>query len=280
VYRWFLTRATPVRDDSGRITAWYGTSSDITDRKEAEESAREAIEQSMALKDQFLGLVSHELRTPITTILGNSLLLLRRNGNLAADSQKQALRDVSSEAERLQRIIENLLLLTRVDVAEHVETEPVRLHPLIAQAVEVFTRRNTRRAISVTTEGDIPIVLGHSDFLALVIDNLITNADKYSQPDAPIEIIVRSNAGEAVEVCVRDRGIGLDEEDVEQVFSPFYRSPRARNQAKGIGLGLAVCKRVMEAQGGSIRAVSRPEGGSDFIFTLTPYRTAEESDDA
>jgi PAS domain S-box-containing protein len=277
-YRWFLTRATPVRDESGRITAWYGTSSDITERKLAEDAAREAIEQSMALKDQFLGLVSHELRTPITTILGNALLLLRRNGNLAEDSKKQALRDVATEAERLQRIIENLLLLTRVDVAEQVETEPLRLQPLIAQAVEVFQRRNTRREISVTSDQDVPIVVGQAAFLALVLDNLITNADKYSAPDAPIEIVVRAGADD-VEVAVRDHGIGLDEDDVDKVFSPFYRSSRGRNQAKGIGLGLAVCKRVMEAQGGSIHVVNRPEGGCDFIFTLRPYRTAGEHED-
>jgi two-component system sensor histidine kinase KdpD len=104
-----------------------------------------------------------------------------------------------------------------------------------------------------------------------VLENLITNADKYSPPEAPIEISVHPS-GEDVAVCVRDYGIGIDDAETEQVFTPFYRSARAKAQAKGIGLGLAVCRRVMEAQGGSIRAAARPEGGSDFVFSIKRYR--------
>jgi len=258
----------PIRSRTGEIIGASKIARDISEQKAAEE----ALLKSMAVKDEFLGLVSHELRTPITTILGNTLLLLRRSGKLPEETKTQALRDVAGEAERLQRVIENLLLLTRVDVAEHVEVEPLRLQPLITQAIEVFHRRNPRRSVSVTSEGDIPIVLGQPAFITLVLDNLISNADKYSPPDNPIEINVHLNGRRTVEVCVRDYGIGLDEEEAEQVFTAFYRSPRAEAQAKGIGLGLAVCKRVMEAQGGTIRAVARPQGGCDFIFSVKRYR--------
>jgi len=260
----------PIRDRSGKIVGASKIARDISDVKRAEE----ALLKSMAVKDEFLGLVSHELRTPITTILGNALLLLRRDGKVPEESKKQALRDVAGAAERLQGIIENLLLLTRVDVAEHVEIEPVRLQPLIAQAIDVFQRRNPRRSVSVTSKGDIPIILGQPAFIALVLENLISNADKYSPAENPIEITVHRNGPRNVEVCVRDYGIGLDEDEAEQVFTPFYRSPRAEAQAKGIGLGLAVCRRVMEAQGGTIRAVTRPEGGCDFIFTVKRYRSS------
>jgi PAS domain S-box-containing protein len=257
----------PIRDRSGKIVGASKIALDISEVKRAEE----ALLKSMAVKDEFLGLVSHELRTPITTILGNTLVLLRREGKVPEESKKQALQDVAGAAERLQGVIENLLLLTRVDGAEHVGIEPLRLQPLIAQVIDVFQRRNPRRSVHVTADGDIPIIVGQPTFITLVLDNLISNADKYSPPEDPIEINVYRNGRRNVEVCVRDYGIGLDEGEAEQVFTPFYRSPRAEAQAKGLGLGLAVCKRVMEAQGGSIRAVTRPEGGCDFIFSVKRY---------
>jgi K+-sensing histidine kinase KdpD len=101
----------------------------------------------------------------------------------------------------------------------------------------------------------------------LVFDNLLSNADKYSPREEPIEIRIRP-VGDGVGVRVRDSGIGMDPGVEEDVFAPFYRAEEAKAQAKGLGLGLAVCKRVMEAQGGTIRAVVRSEGGCDFVFTL------------
>ncbi|HEV8574525.1 MAG TPA: PAS domain S-box protein [Dehalococcoidia bacterium] len=258
----------PIKDSSGKIVGASKIAHDISEQKRAEE----ALLKSMAVKDEFLGLVSHELRTPITTILGNALLLHRRGDKLPDDTKKQALGDVVNEAERLQRIIENLLLLTRVDVAEHLDSDPLRLHPLIIQAVDAVQRRNPRRTIDVSSDGEVPIVRGQPALLGLVLDNLITNADKYSPIEVPIEIRVYANGQDEVEVCVRDYGIGLDDSEIEQIFTPFYRSQSAKSQAKGIGLGLAVCKRVMEAQDGTIRAIARAEGGCDFIFSIPRYR--------
>jgi PAS domain S-box-containing protein len=255
---------------------------DLMERAQAEQALREneeclreerdKLERSLSVKDEFLGLVSHELRTPITTILGNALLLQRRADKLPDDSKKQALGDVVDEAERLQRIIENLLLLSRVGVDEHVDAEPLRLRPIISKAVETLQRRNPRRVVEVTCDAEVPIVRGQPEFLSLVVDNLVTNADKYSPIEAPIQILVHPNGSDDVEVCVRDYGIGLEDSDIEQVFTPFFRSTRAKSQAKGLGLGLAVCKRVLDAQDGSIRAIARPEGGSDFIFSVKRYK--------
>ena len=259
---WVSKSISAVRGPGGELETAVAIVTDVTDRHRAEE----AIIQSMAAKDQFLGLVSHELRTPIATILGNALLLLRCGDTLDRAEKDQALTDVADEAAKLQRIIENLLLLTRLEAGQQLETEPLRLPMLVAQSVASFQRRNTTRPITVTGEDGLPIALGQPTVLALVMDNLLGNADKYSAPGAPIEVRMRRR-GRRVEVRVRDYGIGLDAKEVEEIFTPFYRSPRARSQAKGIGLGLAVCKRVIEAQGGSIRALPR-EDGCDFVFTL------------
>ncbi|MEX1194029.1 MAG: PAS domain-containing sensor histidine kinase [Dehalococcoidia bacterium] len=239
---------------------------DLRDATE-EKKAEEAIKHSMAIKDQFLSLVSHELRTPISTIVGNALLILRRGGTLPQDDRDQALLDVANESQKLQRIIENLLLLARMDADEPLDSEPIRLGQLITQAVASFQRRHPRR-VNVSAEGDVPIVLGQNTMLSLVIDNLLSNAAKYSPTEAPIDITVRSDGGDDVKVIVSDCGIGLEPEEAENIFTPFYRSPKAKTQAKGIGLGLAVCKRIVEAHGGQIRADSRPEGGCDFMFSL------------
>jgi len=259
----------PVKDETGCIIGASKIARDITVQKRAEE----ALHKSIAVKDEFLSLVSHELKTPIATILGNALVLLRRGDTLPAADKEQALRDVADEADKLQRIIENLLLLTRLDAGQELDTEPVRVPALVAQAIAGFQHRNVKRPISMLEEGGVPIALGQPAMLLLVIENMISNADKYSPSGAPIECVVRENSEGEIDVSVRDYGIGLDTAEAEELFTPFYRSPKARAKAKGMGLGLAVCKRLVEAQGGRIWACARPEGGCDFTFTL---RRAEE----
>lgn len=244
-----------------------GSVIDLRDATE-EKRAAEAIRQSMSLKDQFLGLVSHELRTPIATIVGNSILLLRRSDALKQENKEQALADIAGESQKLQRIIENLLLITRMEAGKPLEAEPVRLPIAVNEAVTAFQRRSPKRTVSITTDGDVPIALGNAAILPLVFDNLITNADKYSPLESPIEIRIYAGDEDDVRVCVRDYGIGVDCSETEDVFQPFYRSQRARTHAAGLGLGLAVCRRVIEAQGGRILAVARPEGGCDFIVSL------------
>jgi len=110
--------------------------------------------------------------------------------------------------------------------------------------------------------------MGEPVLLAQTVDNLLTNAHKYSPADQPIEIIARATEDSGVAVRIRDHGDGLPEEALERIFDAFYRAPGARNKANGMGLGLAVCRRVMEAQGGKVWAETRPEGGCDFIFTV------------
>jgi signal transduction histidine kinase len=178
------------------------------------------------------------------------------------------LQDIVTEADRLHRVIENLLLLVRVEAGQKLEVEPVEMPRLVDEAIEGFYRRHTGREVQVFDAGDAPIALGEATLITLLVDNLISNANKYSPEGAPIEVHLRRNEDGEAEVRVRDYGIGLDEVDVETLFVPFYRSLKAKNQAKGVGLGLAVCKRVVEAQDGRIWAESRTGGGSDFIFTL------------
>lgn len=253
----------PIRDHTGRIVGASKIARDITDRKRIEAALRESI----ALKNQFLSLVSHELRTPISIIVGNGHLLQKRGETLAPEDRAQALSDLTFEAERLQRIIENLLILTRAEAQEDFQLEFLKLERLTSQVVASFRRRNPGREVVLQAQGPLPTVVGESTITTMVLENLLSNADKYSPADRPIEVSLRA-CHDCVEVHVLDRGFGLTDEDLDSIFDPFYRSSEARERAAGMGLGLAVCRKVIEVQGGAIAGRPRPGGGADFSFTL------------
>jgi two-component system sensor histidine kinase KdpD len=246
------------------------TWTDITARKRAEEELKEAA----ALKDQFLSLVSHELRTPISTVISNGALLLRRGQMLQESDRQQALSDIVSEGRRLQSIIENLLLLTRIE-SSGPELRPISLQDVIAGQVEAFARRSPGRQINVLDEGDRDMINGQETLIAMLVENLISNADKYSPPASPIEVLLRTSDEHEAEVHVRDTGIGVSETELPNLFTPFYRTTTARKYARGMGLGLAVCKRIVEAHGGRIWVTRRPEGGSDFAFSMPLSETRD-----
>lgn len=150
----FMPLPSPLFDDEGNLAGAVNVLVDLTGRKKAEAEA-------LAIKDQFLGLVSHELRTPIATIVGNALLLQRHADRLPDESKEQALQDIADEAGRLQGIIENLLLLTRMESGEYLEGEPYRMTAVVNKAVRAFQRRMPARTITVTADGDPPIISGH-----------------------------------------------------------------------------------------------------------------------
>ncbi len=257
----------PVKDRRGRIIGASKIARDITVQREAEE----ALRRTLTLKDQFLGLVSHELRTPISTIVGNAQLLRRRIDRLPEDLRNQALEDIASEGERLQRIIENLLEMTRLEAADELTQEPIDVVSLAVETVDASRKRARHREITLDVEGDIPRVGADRTLVALVLQNLITNANKYSPAATTIDVVVRQTEDGDVEVAVLDRGSGIPPDEVEQIFEPFYRSSVTKAIAPGMGLGLAVARKVLEAQGGSIRVEPRPGGGSVFAFRLPPF---------
>ncbi len=264
VYRWVLDHAAPITNADGSFDGYLSSLLDVTDRHEAWDRLREAA----ALRDQFVSLVSHELRTPIATVLGNALLLQRHDSRLTEADRRQALADVVTEADRLREIIENLLLLTRLDATAAVEGQPFAGGPVIRAEIARFKRLRPERKVVFHADPNAPPMFGQEALVALVIWNLLGNADKYSAPQHPITIRLGHNHTGVAEVRVMDRGIGIDGADRYRVFEAYFRTDGGRNQGKGMGLGLAVCKRAIEAQGGAIGVRPRRGGGSDFSFSL------------
>jgi len=227
----------------------------------------QALIESGKAKDELLGMVSHELRTPLTVILGNASYLQRHWEHADAESRASSLREIEVEGDRLQRVVENMLALSRIERGVVVEPEPVLLRHVVEAVVDRHHSHYPGSKVDVRTRGDIPPVLGVEAYLDQVLQNLLTNAVKYDRSGAPIEVEVAPGEG-TVEVSVMDRGPGIPPERAGAVFEPFVRLDATAGSSEGAGLGLPVCRRLMQAQGGDISVRPREGGGSCFTFTL------------
>ena len=271
----FVPYPTPLRDGRGELIGAVNVLIDVTDRRTAEDAliaSAEALRGSNAVKDEFLGLVSHELRTPVTTIFGNAQILRDRGDAVPVADRDSMVNDIAEDSERLLSIIENLLLLTRLGSGTTPDVEPQVLNHVLRKSVDSFGRRHEGRRVTYLGVARQLIVEADRTNIELVVENLLTNADKYSPAGADIDVVLQSKGDEA-QILVLDRGIGLCEDDAATLFAPFYRSEKAKKQANGIGVGLAVCKRVVDSHGGRIWAKPRAGGGSEFGFAL-PIRSA------
>jgi len=257
----FIPYPTVVFDANGTLIGAINVLVDVTERRRTEE----ALDAANAVKDEFLGLVSHELRTPVTTIFGNARLLQSADG--LPEPHGGMVADIATDAERLLGLVENLLLMTRAASEQRVDLEPQVLGHAIRRIVDIFRRHHPERAIELDIQTDELIVDADQGYLELLVGNLLGNADKYSPGKEPIEVTVR-RAGNEARVTVRDRGIGIPDENVERLFTAFYRSDAARRLSGGLGIGLSASKHAVALLGGRIWAHPRDGGGSEFGFAL------------
>ena len=235
--------------------------SDELNRRTASE--RRAAE----LRDAYNSIVSHELRTPITAILGGAKLLARHDRPLDDATRQELIEDLEAEAERLYRLVEDLLVLSRSEGgALERHGDPVAVSHLVRRVV----RSEQVRWPGVRFEVNAPTAVtarGDETYVEQVVRNLLSNAAKYSSPGGTIDIVVDETADDA-RVRVLDSGVGLREEEIDRLFALYYRSPDTSGKVGGAGIGLFVCRALVEAMGGRIWAAARPEGGAEFGFVL------------
>jgi PAS domain S-box-containing protein len=265
----FLSYPAPLHDAAGTVVGAINVLVDVTERRKAEEAlwaAAEALAASNVVKDEFLGLVSHELRTPVTTIFGNAQLLRGRE-NLTETDMQSMLDDIGEESSRLLGVIENLLLLTRLGSGSNPDLEPQMVARVMRSAVDLFERHHPLRTVSMEMESPQLVVEADRSHLEMLLDNLLTNAAKYSPPDSPIEVVIGSEGNEVL-VKVLDRGIGIGDADEGKLFTAFYRTAAAKTRSSGLGIGLAVCRRIVDSLGGRIWARPREGGGTEAGFAL------------
>lgn len=232
---------------------------EMRDHLEEKEEILGAMERANAAKDEFLALVSHELRTPASTIFGGARLLRVRGDILDMQEKNELLVDMEAESERLCHMIQNLLFLARADTEKFRPTEPTLVQREIPGIVNTFQPLKDRRQINLDLEDGLPAAACTSDFLHHILTNLLSNADKYSPMGQPIEVAACRSGG-GVEVVVSDHGPGVAPEEVDRIFDRFYRVEAQAKLVRGMGLGLTVCRRLVDAQDGEIWASKRPDG--------------------
>jgi signal transduction histidine kinase len=234
-----------------------------------------AFRQGQALREAFLGLLSHELRTPVTTIYGGSAVLARPGTSLDATTTQEILSDIAGEADRLYRLVEDLMVLARFDENFELGEEPALLQHLVPAVVQQERARWPGVTFDVEVAPDVPAAAGDETSITQVLRNLLSNAAKYSDGSAVVTAIVEPVA-DGVAVRVLDEGPGIDPAEAEAIFDPFFRSASTARMAGGAGIGLYVSRRLADAMGGRISAVRRDGGGSEFSFVLRRYRSDAE----
>ncbi len=247
-----------VYDRDGNITRALMYLRDMAERRKLDQ-----------LRDEFIGLVSHELRTPLTVIMGSVHTALTEDDRLTTEDRRQLLGDAASEAEALSHILGNLLELSRAQAQRLVlYVEPVPIEGVIRRAVERVRSDYPSHRYVERLPKRLPRV--HADELRMerVLYNLLENAAKYSPEESQVTVTVRVESG-YLKIGVHDEGVGISLADQKRLFAPFERIEDVRTEVQqGIGLGLLVCRRLVEAHGGTIWVESEPDKGSTFYFTL------------
>ena len=237
------------------------------------EQVNQQLEQANELKDRFLSMASHELKTPITSIRGQAQIMLRRlsrKSRLPADLVpiQAALQKIDEQTRRLNSLVDDLTDLGSIRAGK-LELRPGNCNLVeICRDVVEDQRATSGRTIELDAPDEPVTLRADCDRLGQVIVNLVSNAIKYSPQDCPIEVSVSQHDDVAV-VRVRDSGPGIPREHQERIFEMFYRDPNAEASAKnGLGIGLAICKDIVERHNGRIWCDSLPGNGSTFVAEL------------
>ena len=264
-----LVNATPIYGPDGSIVAAVAVIQDIT-----------PIEDLERLRNEFLGMVSHELKTPLTAIKGSAAMAIGSPRPLGADEVQELFGIIDEQADRLRDLVDNLLDMTRIEAGTFaVITQPTDLGEVVRRAVRDFAVAQPGRDVRTLVPDDLPAVSADGGRLAQVVGNLLSNAAKFSPANGPIEVTLAVD-GERVSVRVRDEGRGVSSDEALRLFQKFSRLPgEAGSNVTGHGLGLAICRGIVEAHGGRIWVESDGHGhGSTFVFTL-PVAVAVASGD-
>jgi PAS domain S-box-containing protein len=268
----------PIRDVTGMIIGASAITRDITERVMAEQhraellrleqAARKSAEEANQLKDEFLAMISHELRTPLTSIMGFASTLLSEDITWDAESQQQFIEIINEEAEKLKELVENLLDISRLQARTlRIHAEPRPLDEIIENArpqLEVIT---SQHRLVYDIPDTLPPVMADERRIAQVISNLVDNAVKYSPSGTEIRITAE-RVEKAVQVNVSDQGPGIPTEARDLVFEAFRQAASHTDSGQGAGLGLAICKGLVEAHGGKIWLNDRDGHGTTVSFTL------------
>jgi len=238
----------------------FGTVQDITEIKKGEQ-----------LKDEFIGLVSHELRTPLTIIIGSIKSAMTKG--ISREDMDELLENALEGAESLAEILANMLELSRYQANRlQLEIDSVNIPEIAIGIIQRLKEQEAKQRFITEFSPDIPYVDADRLRIERVLNNLLENAVKYSPPSSEIKVSCRLDNDYLITEII-DQGEGISVEDQDKLFELFQRLGSTVRQTSGIGLGLVVCKRLVEAHGGWIKVDSTPGKGSVFYFAIPIHRT-------
>lgn len=263
-YRWFLSRAIPIRDASGKVIRWFGTNTDITEQR--------LLDQK---KDEFIAIASHELKTPVTSVKALAQLLARRSRASGDERSAGMLEKMDRQLDRLNKLISDLLDETRIERGKLTLDESVFDYGELMTDVIEEVQRTAQRHTIICENAPSVTLFADRERLGQVLANLLTNAVKYS-PDADRVIVSATVCGGELITRVRDFGIGIPREKQRRVFDRFFRVESLDNQEyPGLGLGLYISAEIIRLHGGRIWVESEEGRGSIFAFALSEPVTVE-----
>ena len=297
-YRWFLVRALPMRDAAGLITRWFGTCTDIHEKRAlqasmecmvqereellaSERAARSMAEHASRMKDEFLATLSHEIRSPLNAIFGWTQIL--RDGTQDPETLAEGLAVIDRNVRAQAQLIEDLLDMSRIISGKlRLDVQQVSPSQCIEAAIETVTPAATARGIRIERVLD-PLagpIAGDPGRIQQIMWNLLSNAIKFTPRGGKVQVVLR-RVNSHLEISVADDGEGMDPGFLPHVFDRFRQADAAMNRKHGgLGLGLAIVKQLVELHGGSIFARSPGVGlGSTFIVQLPLQVVHTNTDD-
>lgn len=256
VYKWFLTRVYPIKDEDGNIIRWIGTNTDIDEQKNA-----------LNQKDEFIGIASHELKTPLTSVKGSLQIIEQLFKDNNYSQMEKFIHKADHHVNKLTGLINDLLDVSKFHSGKlEFNISEFSVKDLIRDSLEQVIYQNKHHKIIVKCEEALTIS-GDKVRLEQVLVNLLTNAIKYS-PKADEIILGCEVSGTFVRFSVRDKGIGIPEDKLEYLFERFYRIQETAPHFQGMGLGLYISKQIIERHAGRIWAESKKGEGSAFHFEI------------
>jgi len=265
--RYFQAQTAPITGDNKEIMGQVTILSDITDLKRLDQ-----------MKTDFVSHVSHELRTPLTSIKGFvATLLSDSEGYYDLDTRREFLQIIDQECDRLTRLINDLLNLSRIEAGRALELvlKPVDVVDIAEKIAEIQKNYTAKHQFVVDVQGSVPTIIADEDKVDQIITNLVSNAVKYSPDGGEVRITIKEDPQSGgVLVAVKDQGIGIPKDVLPRLFQRFYRVEGRK--ISGTGLGLYLTRHLVEAHGGKIWAESEEGKGSTFYFTLPPAPPPKE----
>lgn len=256
-YRWFLSRALPIRDEQGKVIRWFGSNTDVTEQKQLEQK-----------KDEFLGVTSHELKTPVTSLKAYTQLLVRRFRQGGDDRAAELLSKMEMQVNKLTLLIEDLLEVTKIESGKlQLHCQSFDYHDLVKEMVDEVQRTTSTHTIHLDLTSPISLTADR-ERIGQVLMNLLTNAIKYS-PKAESVVVKTVQKQGVVITSVQDFGIGIPKEQQTHLFERFYRVEGEQQRTyPGLGLGLYITAEFVKRHQGSIWVASREGEGATFSFSL------------